>query len=360
MDSDRRRLEGWPTEARILALWLAGLAGALYLAWQLRYALVLAFTAVVLSVILDGAVRLIRRGVPAIPRPVALAIVAALLVGFVGVPGVLIGAEMQQQFSKLLEQLPMAIRALEELVGVDLMPRGMAASGQGGSDVASAVWDLSGQIASMGMTMVGGASAAVVVIVAAFYLTADPGLYRSGVLLVVPYDQHARVMAAMSSAADALRLWLGGQLLSMAIVGTIAGLGTWWIGLPAPLALAMFAAFMEFIPMIGPFIGAVPALLLALAMGGETLLWTVLLFIVLQQVEGNVVAPIVQRRMAKIPPGLLLFSIVAAGLLFGLPGVIVAAPMAVVVLVLVKQLYVRDVLGKETALPGDDEKEPIT
>jgi predicted PurR-regulated permease PerM len=194
----------------------------------------------------------------------------------------------------------------------------------------------------------------VVVIVGGFYLAADPALYRSGVLLVAPYAQHARVMAAMSAAAEALRLWLGGQLLSMAIVGVFTGIGTWWIGLPAPLALGVFAALMDFVPIIGPFVGAVPALLLALALGQEAVLWTVLLFIVLQQIEGNVVAPIVQRRVAHIPPVLLLFSIVGAGLLFGLPGVIVAAPLTVVVLVLVKQLYVREVLGKETEVPGDD------
>ena len=97
-----------------------------------------------------------------------------------------------------------------------------------------------------------------------------------------------------------------------------------------------------------------PALLVALSDGGSAVAWTALLFVAVQQLESNVIEPLVQRRMVEIPPALLLFAVVAVGLLFGAPGVIMAAPLTVVAYVVVKKLYVRQVLGQETPVPGED------
>jgi predicted PurR-regulated permease PerM len=105
--------------------------------------------------------------------------------------------------------------------------------------------------------------------------------------------------------------------------------------------------------MIGPIAGAVPAVLLALGMGGGTVLWTILLFVAVQQVESNVIMPIVQKQIVELPPALLLFSVIAVGLLFGVVGVLIAAPLTVVLYVLVKQLYIRETLGEHTEVPGE-------
>jgi predicted PurR-regulated permease PerM len=107
------------------------------------------------------------------------------------------------------------------------------------------------------------------------------------------------------------------------------------------------------VPLIGAVAGAVPALLLALAGGVNTTLWTAALFIAIQQVESNTITPWVQRRMVSLPPALLVLAVVAVGLLFGLPDVILAAPLTVVAFVLVKQLYVRETLGQRTEVPGE-------
>ena len=82
--------------------------------------------------------------------------------------------------------------------------------------------------------------------------------------------------------------------------------------------------------------------------------WTALLFLVIQQVESNLIMPVVQRQMVDLPPALLLFSVVAVGLLFGITGVLIAAPLTIVIYVLVKMLWVRDALGQETHVPGEE------
>ncbi len=330
---------------------LAGVAG-LYLAWLVRDVLVLVFAAVVGAVVLDGVVRLVRR-VGRVPRAAALGLAGVVMVAAIGGPGVLIGAEIGSQVDSAIAALPGAVRALEEMLGVEIVP---AADGEGGGRLewlTEAVRDVSGSVASVGRAMVGGVSAAVLVVVGAFFLAADPGLYVQGVVKMFPRQRHGQVEDALAAAGAALRLWLGAQLVAMAIVGVVVGLGAWWIGLPAPLALGLFAALAEFVPTVGAFVGAVPALLLAVPLGWEAVAWTGGLVLVVQQVESNVVTPIVQRRMARIPPALLLFTVVAAGVVFGLGGVVVAAPLTVVGLVLVKKLYVRQVLGQETEVPGE-------
>jgi predicted PurR-regulated permease PerM len=97
----------------------------------------------------------------------------------------------------------------------------------------------------------------------------------------------------------------------------------------------------------------VPALLAAVTQGWDAVLWTALLFAAIQQLESNLIEPLVQRRMVKTPPALLLFAVVAAGLLFGLLGVILAGPITVLAYVAVKKLYVRQTLGEETPVPGE-------
>lgn len=107
-------------------------------------------------------------------------------------------------------------------------------------------------------------------------------------------------------------------------------------------------------PTIGSIAGAVPALLLALTQGTEGFLWTLALVVAVQQLESNVIAPVVQRRMVQIPPALLLFSVVAFGMVFGTLGVVLAAPLTVVAYVAVKKLYVRETLGEPTEVPGEE------
>ena len=99
---------------------------------------------------------------------------------------------------------------------------------------------------------------------------------------------------------------------------------------------------------------AVPAVLLAFAAGPDEALWTVLLFLIVQQIEGNVLEPLVQQRAVDLPPALLLFALVAGGLLFGPAGIILAAPLTVVLYVLVKRLYIQEALHTRTPLPGAD------
>jgi predicted PurR-regulated permease PerM len=107
---------------------------------------------------------------------------------------------------------------------------------------------------------------------------------------------------------------------------------------------------LEFIPIIGPLAAAAPALLIAFGEGGTIILTTILLYIIVQQIESNVVTPMLQRRIVHIPPVILLFSFVALGVVFGIAGIIVAAPLSVALFILVREFYVADLLGERAEL----------
>ena len=139
----------------------------------------------------------------------------------------------------------------------------------------------------------------------------------------------------------------------MLVVGILSWLGLLIIGVPSALALGLLAALLEFIPFIGPIVSAIPAILLAFAESPEQAIWTAMLFLAIQQFEGNVLEPMVQQRAVDLPPALLLFALVAGGLIFGIVGVILAAPFTVVVFVMVKRLYVQEALNTPTPLPGE-------
>jgi len=126
------------------------------------------------------------------------------------------------------------------------------------------------------------------------------------------------------------------------------------IGVPSALTLALLAALLEFVPFIGPILSAIPAVLLAFVQGPEMALWTLLLFFIVQQIEGNLLEPMVQQRAVDLPPVLLLFALAAGGLLFGTVGIILASPLTVVLYVMVKRLYVQEALHTPTPLPGEE------
>jgi len=267
----------------------------------------------------------------------------------------LLGNQLRSQMIDLTGKLPGAINSLQQTLGISLPGQGGQANGGsiGLSGIGSGIQDLFGSLVSLGGTVVTGLSSLVLVIVGAFFLAGAPDLYRSGVVMLFPKDQHARIDDALVTAGRALHLWLLAQLIAMAMVGVLVCIGTWLIGLSAPLALGLFAGLLEFIPVVGPILGAVPALLLAMTQSGWAVLWTLLLFVIVQQIESNLIMPLIQRRLVEIPPALLLFALLAIGLLFSMIGVVIATPLTVVLYVLVKKLYVRELLGEETQVPGE-------
>jgi predicted PurR-regulated permease PerM len=192
-----------------------------------------------------------------------------------------------------------------------------------------------------------------VVLFAGMFIAIEPARARDGLLMLLPKGPRGPTGEALDASGRALKLWLLGVLADMAAVGVMTGVGAWIVGLPSPLALGVIAAITDFVPFVGPIAGAIPGVLLALPEGPSTVGWTLLMYLVVQQVEGNLLYPFLQRRAVDLPPALSLAAVLAFGVLFGPAGVILATPLLVVVYTMVRMLYVRGALGEEIeVVPG--------
>jgi predicted PurR-regulated permease PerM len=361
MDEARWRDRQEEAEVRFLrrVLIVAGVVVLALLLWRAADALLLLCAAAMVAVLLRALAGLIGRAVPRLGDGARLALAGGLVLLVLGLAVWLVGDALRTQVSGLVQALPRALEAVEQRFGLSL-PDSMQeaasrlAEGQDPGRIASAVGSALQTAMGFGAIAVDALGGLLLAVVGGVFLAADPGLYRRGVTALFPRAERKRVEDALATSGRALRGWLVGQVVAMAVVGTCIGLGAWWIGLPAPLALGVFAGLVEFVPVIGPILGALPVLLLALGGGWATLLWALGLVLVVQQVESNMLMPLVQRKMVQIPPAVLLFSVVVFGAVFGVLGTILAGPLTVLAYTLVAKLYVRETLGQQAEVPGEE------
>jgi len=329
-----------------------GLAALFFLAWQLRTLLLMFFGAVVIASIFRAIADAICR-VTGWRIGVGTALSIVIVLGSLAALVILFGAHVRAQIDTLGEQLPAAWSALETRIG------NYGFGNQLERLVASITTPGGTGLSGFGRTLLSvgsGIADLVVVIFAGIYLATQPNFYRSGVIKLVPPRRRDQADEAMVESERALRLWLKGQAIAMVVVGLLTGMGLWLLGMPSAFALGLLAGVLEFIPFAGPLIAAVPAVLLSLVAGPEMTIWVCLLYLGVQQFEGNVLTPMIQQYVVELPGVVLLFSLIGFGTLFGPLGIVLAAPLAVVTMVLVKRLYVIDALDTATPIPGEGKK----
>lgn len=329
---------------------IIGLVALALFLWTLRQVLLMVFGAVVVASLFLALAEQFRK--LKIPPGLALALSVLSIFAVVGGVFALFGSQLTTQAENLSQAIPAAWQALQarlESAGLPVDLNDLQISGAGESLAARA-----GQFA---VSLGGGVATALLVIIGGIFIAASPRFYTIGVIKLVPGTKRSLMFDALGDSGKALRLWLKAQLLAMVLIGLLTGIGLWALGVPSALALGLLAGFLEFIPYAGPIIAAIPAVLIALAIDPQLALWTVLLYVLIQQVEGNLVQPLIQSWAVEIPAAVLLFALLACGILFGGLGVVFAAPLTVVVYVLVKRLYVREALDTPTPIPGEDQPE---
>jgi predicted PurR-regulated permease PerM len=318
------------------------------LAWLLREVLLMVFGAIVVATLFRALAGVYQRAnVPEGPS-VGLAVLTVVVI--IGGAGLLFGAQLAAQAGDLSSSIPRAWgQVKEQLAGLGI-PTNVFQTASDGSG-------FSGMAGNVAMSLGSGIADALLIIVGGIFLAASPRFYRVGAVKLVPEERRGQIWSAFEASGTALKLWLKAQLLTMLLVGTVTGIGLWLIGVPSWFALALLAALLEFVPYVGPIAAAVPAILIAASIDPQMALLTIGLYILIQQLEGYVFSPLMQQWAVDLPGALLLFSLLACGTLFGAIGIIFAAPLTVVLFVLVKKLYVREALDTATTIPGEDVKE---
>jgi len=326
-----------------------GLVALFLLAWQLRTLILMIFGAVVVATIFRSFADRIAQLTgcrPGIAIATSIVLILGLVLGLIA----LFGSHVAQQVHALRETLPAAWKIIEARLGdlglgEQIKHFVQSIRAPGGSSFSA----FGRTVLSIGS----GIADVLVVLVAGIFLATQPRFYLIGAIKLVPPGKRELAGEAISESERALRLWLRGQLISMTVVGLLTGIGLWALGMPSAFTLGLLAGILEFIPFLGPVLSMVPAVLLALAVSPDLALWVLLLYFAVQQFEGYLLTPLVQQYAVDLPGVVLLFSLIAFGALFGTLGIILAAPLTVVMYVLVKRLYVIETLHTPTPIPGE-------
>lgn len=331
----------------LIVLAIAAIALILY---RMTSLLLLIFAAATIASIFSAARGGISR-LTGLKGGLALAVAVLAVIGFLVGIFTMFGAQIARELDTIRERFPAALASAQ----AQLQAWGVEAESirrlveQGAGDVSAIVSRAGGYALSAGS----GLADFLLVLVGAIFLAAQPDLYRRGLVMLVPKSHEALVGQALDDSGQALQGWLRGQLLSMLAVATLTFTGLWLLGVPAALGLALIAGLLDFIPFVGPIIAAIPAIILAFLVGPSTALWTLGLYLLVQQIQGNILQPLVQRYAVDVPPAVLLFAVAGAGVLFGFLGILLSAPLTVVAFVLVQRLYVQAALGKDIKVVTD-------
>jgi predicted PurR-regulated permease PerM len=329
----------------IATLVVASVAMVLLFVWYAADLLMPVFAGMLVSILLRGFSRFVSEKT-GVGRGLSLSLVSLGLVLLVATGAWLITGRIGAQISELRQQLPLAIESVKQYLSqydwargaIDSLPSlGDLLAGRSGSIVS--------RLTGLASTTLGAVVNAVVVAIIGLYLASQPDLYLRGIKRLLPFRYRERAGEVLGAIDEALHRWLVGRFGLMLVNGGLTAVGLWLLGVPLALPLGMLAGALNFIPNFGPIIAAVPAVLIAFLQGPQQALYVALLYLVLQTVDGYVLTPLVDKKSVELPPVLTITAQVLLGLAFGFIGILLASPFTAAVVIVVKMLYVEDVLG---------------
>jgi predicted PurR-regulated permease PerM len=309
------------------------------LLWVLSDIVLLLFAAILLAVFFRNAAKVLAR-LTHLPVNLALAIVvlimAAGVVGFAVQFGPRFVSEGQQLIKEVYDYLQYLRRNYGQTEWGRIITNIVSAGG------ASNFAPVAPKLLTATFGTVG---ALVLLIVTGLYLAISPGLYINGSVHLLPLPYRPRGFEILMALGKVLLYWMLGQLIDMTVVGVLSTIGLFLLHVPLALALGVLAGFLTFIPYLGAILAGIPAAIVASSVSPATILWVILLYFGCHTIEGYLVAPLVARRTVNLPPAITLLSITAFAELYGIFGALIAAPLTAAVIVLVREVYVRDLLG---------------
>ncbi|WP_027556579.1 AI-2E family transporter [Bradyrhizobium sp. Cp5.3] len=326
-----------------LSLLAAGVA--LFLVWQTVSSLLIVFAGVLFAALLDAAARALAPVLP-LGRVWRLTLVLLLL-------GALSGLGLVWGAGKLPEQTRLLLKVMDAQVDIlqaHLLSYGVDLLGpEWGRDFAQWLFADQGRFLSHAQFLLGGASSLLTSVLVILFLgilfAFDPTSYRESLVVLVRQSYRARTRAVLDEMGNVMRLWFVGQLIRIILMTLCVWLALYLIGLPGPFVLGLQAGLSNFIPYLGPIVAAIPIALVAMPLGASLLIWAVVVYTIIQSIEGYVIGPLIQRQAVETPPAWTLVAIVLLGALFGVMGIALAMPLVAIGRVAIIRFYVEDYLG---------------
>jgi predicted PurR-regulated permease PerM len=356
---ERTRASG-STAYTVIGLVFALLVGG-YFFYRISGVVLAFLLTILLSIILAAPVNyLARRGWPrtwGVLTVIAVSVGALWLFGLALVPAVETQSrELAQAFPTLLDEALTLANQVQSFFGLDtqigLDPKSLSNVGREvvtGSTVSTA--------AGVGLTLATALSLGVVVFISTIYLVIQPAPWVDGFVSLFPAGWRPRTREVLQAMYHTVQRWFLGQLTAMTFIAVFWAISLSIIGVPFALLIGIFSGLISFIPYLGATISVTVPILLALVSDPFTVVWVILAFIIIQQIEGNILQPIVMSRAVDLHPALVVFAILIMGTLFGLIGVFLAVPLVAAFQVLVRELWVQrmDQIGTDPDPPSREQ-----
>jgi predicted PurR-regulated permease PerM len=328
---------------RYALLGIALTTAVFWMLFQIRETLLLIYIAALVAIGLSPLVLAIQRHPRTprrMPRWAAILVIYILFVGLVVALAMLIFPPLITQARELGEQIPQLLeRGQQWLIerGVINQPISVRqaveqAPGAGATDAV-------GTVLSTIVSFVGGIFGIVAILILAFYLMLDAENILRVFVRFFPRGRRQRVRHACEQVTLKVSAWLGGQLLLAGIIGGTAAIGLWLIGVPYFYVLALVAGIGEMIPMVGPVLSAIPAIIVGFTVSPQMGAGVAIFFLVQQQIENHLLVPKVMERQVGVSAVVVIISLLLGGSLLGIVGAILAVPTAAILQVLVQELF---------------------
>jgi predicted PurR-regulated permease PerM len=331
---------------------VASVALVLYFVWYASDLLMLVFAGVLVSILLRGFSRFLTQKT-GLGHGVSLGFISLALVALIAAGVWLIPERIGSQMSELRQQLPIAVESLKEYVKQYEWARATIENLPSLNDyLAGRSGAIVSRLTGLASTTLGLVINSLIAVIIGLYLASQPGLYSAGIKHLLPFRHRARAGEVLGTIDEALWRWIGGRSILMIINGSLTTAGLWLLDVPLAISLGLFAGVLNFVPNFGPWIAAIPAVLIAFLQGPQQALYVALLYLVLQTIDGYLLTPIVDRRSVEMPPVLTITAQVLLGLAFGFIGFLLASPLAAAVMILIKMVYVEDMLGDRVMRNG--------
>lgn len=341
---------GWRGAVAALLIVMAVAIG-LALLWFTAGSLFVAFGGVLLAAFIDALARMLKPVLP-IGRVWRVTLVTAAMSTLIFIALWRGAAQLPEQVRALIAIIDSQIDVLQTRLlafGIDFL------GPEGGRSFQGLLPDI-GQLFGHATLAFGTATSVltttILIIVIGVTLAVDPAGYRDSLIVLVPPRQRYRVRQVLDEMGAMLRIWLAGQAVRMLVLGGATWLALYMLGLPGAFVLGIQAGLLNFIPFLGPIVAGVPIALVAMPLGTPMLVWALLIYTLVQSVEGYVVGPLIQKRAADVPAAWTLIGIVLFGTLFGTMGVALAMPLMAIGRIALIRFYVEDWLGDQCQLKG--------
>ena len=353
----------WTIRGIGLALGAVIVVGATTLVLATGSVLLLLFIAILFASALEPIVGSVRRRI-GIGRGATILLVYAVFFAAVIAFTFVLVPEALEQAQRIADSLP-PLLADARTWAADLRPTALSTTItsliDSASDVVKPAPQAPDAVVKAGLTVAEVVVSVATVLAMVYFWLVEHARLQRYLLAFVPGERRAGARDAWNEIETRLGLWVRGELTLMATMGAATGLAYTLLGVPSALLLALIAALTEAIPIIGPFLGAIPAILVAATVSPELALIVAGVYVVLQILEGNVLVPLVMRNTVGISPLLVLLSLLIGAAVGGFVGAFLAVPVVASIEIAIAHLQAREVpvaqdpTALEDAEPEDED-----